>query len=336
MFYDVKVGILASLLFLLCACQSTPQTEQLFAQQNDFANKHLIKDVPFYPQQAFYCGPTTLAEVFNYYGANTTPEQIAPSLFVPELDGSLQLEMVSASRQQGMLAYAQKGDLPQLLGLIRDDVPVVVLQNVSVALIPMWHYALVIGYDLDTRELILHTGETQNHRLNFTTFERTWARGEYWLLAAVPPDKMSSEFAPLHYTQAAQDLLSTGQKKAGREALETAISTWPDKWLNYFLLANDYLENDPQQAALWFQKGYPYRQGSTESQDQENLAYLNNYAYALGALGCNPQANVLINRALAYEPQNVNLLDTKQQITELSRNATENSHKAATQCPLIR
>ncbi|MGY0649377.1 MAG: PA2778 family cysteine peptidase [Paraglaciecola chathamensis] len=336
MFYNVKAGVLVSLLFLLCACQSAPQTEQLFAQQNDFTTKHLIKDVPFYPQQAFYCGPTTLAEVFNYYGANTTPEQIAPSLFVPELEGSLQLEMVSASRQQGMLAYAQKGDLQQLLGLIRDDVPVVVLQNVSVALIPMWHYALVIGYDLDTREMILHTGETQNHRLNFTTFERTWARGEYWLLAAVPPDKMSDEFTPLNYTQAAQDLLSTGQKKAGREALKSAITEWPDKWLNYFLLANDYLENDPQQAALWYQKGYPYRQGNAEKQDDENLPYLNNYAYALATLGCDPQANVLINRALAYEPQNANLLDTKQQIAELSRNATENSHKAATQCPLIR
>ncbi|WP_318554558.1 hypothetical protein [Paraglaciecola chathamensis] len=37
-----------------------------------------------------------------------------------------------------------------------------------------------------------------------------------------------------------------------------------------------------------------------------------------------------------YEPKNANLLDTKQQIAELSRNATENTHKAATQCPLIR
>ena len=347
MFCKVKAGIIVSLLCMLCACQNAPQTEKLFAQKNNFAATHLIKNVPFYPQQAFYCGPTTLAEVFNYYGDESTPEEIAPNLFVPELEGSLQLEMVSASRQQGLLAYAEKGNLQTLLGLIRDDVPVVVLQNVSVALLPMWHYALVIGYDLQSKEVIMHTGETENHRLNFTTFERTWARGDYWLLAAVPPDKMSNQFSPLNYTQAAQDLLSTGQKQAGREALQNAIETWPENWLNYFVLANDYLTDSPQQAVNWFQQGYQYSHAKSDNANvgnnpenhfkiSENLPYLNNYAYALASLGCGPQANILISRALAYEPGNTNLLDTQKQIPELIQKGQNRNESAATQCPLIR
>lgn len=323
-----RAGIIVSLLGILCACQSAPQTQQLLANEHNFADKYEIANVPFYSQQAFYCGPTTLAEVFNFYGADSTPQDIAPNLFVPALEGSLQLEMVSASRQQGLLAYAKRGSFQQLLGLIRDDIPVVVLQNVSISWLPMWHYAVVIGYDISAQEVILHTGETKRHRLNFTTFERTWARGDYWLLAAVPPDKISSQFTPLAYTQAAQDLLSTGQKQAGRTSLQTAISTWPDYWLSYFLLANDYLTVDLQQAVIWYQKGYEYA--------QDNVPYLNNYAYALARLGCVSQAKIMIYKALAYQPDDVNALDTQQQISALTHDAAILSNKAATQCPLVR
>lgn len=328
MFYKFKAGIIVSLLCILSACQSAPQTQQILAAKNSIAPKHEIMNVPFYPQEAFYCGPTTLAEVFNFHGADTSPQAIAPNLFVPELEGSLQLEMVSASRQQGLLSYAQKGNLPQLLGLIRDDIPVVVLQNVSIAWLPMWHYALVIGYDLQREEIILHTGETERHTLNFATFERTWARGDYWLLAAVPPEKMSKQFTPLDYTQAAQDLLSTGQKEAGRVALQTAIKSWPDYWLSYFLIGNDYLVDDPQQAAFWYQKGYQHA--------QEKVPYLNNYAYTLATLGCDTQAQTLMVKALAHQPNDVNLLDTQAQISALADGSATAQLPAATQCPLIR
>jgi hypothetical protein len=48
-----------------------------------FQNK-LIKDVPFYQQQKFDCGPTTLSEAFNFYSHSTTQENIALSLVIPE------------------------------------------------------------------------------------------------------------------------------------------------------------------------------------------------------------------------------------------------------------
>jgi tetratricopeptide (TPR) repeat protein len=327
----LKAGVFASFCYLLAGCQATPQTARLLEKIPNIPAQHYIADVPFYAQQDFYCGPTTLAEVFNYHGANTTPEAIAPSLFVPELAGSLQLEMVAAARQQGLVAYAQRGNLETLLSLVSEDIPVVVLQNVALSWFPMWHYALVIGYDLDSGEVIMHTGVTEQHSLNLATFERTWARGEYWLLAAVPPTKMSEQFTPLSYTQAAQDLLETGQSGAGISALQTAIAQWPDYWLNYFLLGNHFLQEDPQQAAIWYQKGYQYA--------AQNVPYLNNYAFTLAKLGCYAQANNLVATALAYQPDDPNLLDTQIQIAKLSSSVSVDSKgnqiSIATQCSLI-
>ena len=97
----------------------------------------------------------------------------------------------------------------------------------------------------------------------------------------------------------------------------------------------------------WFQQGYQYSHAKSDNANvgnnpenhfkiSENLPYLNNYAYALASLGCGPQANILISRALAYEPGNANLLDTQKQIPELIQKGQNRNESAATQCPLIR
>ena len=66
------------------------------------------------------------------------------------------------------------------------------------------------------------------------------------------------------------------------------------------------------------------------------MPYLNNYAYALAKLGCESQARMMINKALAYKPSDVNALDTQQQISNLTQEAVLSSKNSATQCPLIR
>lgn len=131
---------MAGFLLLLQACMSAPQTKQLLQspQMLDLVNPlvHEILDVPFYPQQDFYCGPTTLTEALNYYNKNVQPEQIAPELFIPGRKGSLQIEMLASARRQDMLAYAHEGTLEQLLSLVSENIPVIVLQNLGTSWYP--------------------------------------------------------------------------------------------------------------------------------------------------------------------------------------------------------
>jgi hypothetical protein len=73
---------LTGLLLLLQGSQNTPQTEKLSGTiLNNVSPIKLMKDVPFYPQEKFFCGPTTLFVASKFYGLSTTPESIAPSLF---------------------------------------------------------------------------------------------------------------------------------------------------------------------------------------------------------------------------------------------------------------
>lgn len=306
---------MAGLLLMLSACQTPVQTKQLLAAPPDIARQHVIAEVPFYPQQQYFCGPTTLAEVAGFYGLSNSPDDIAPATFIPGLDGTLQIEMAAATRQLGLVAYAQpRATLAQLLSLVEENIPVIVLQNNSIAWLPQWHYAVVIGYDLDAGEVILHTGVTEAHRLNFATFERTWQRGTYWLLAMLPPDKTSAQLEPFVYTKASQDLLNTGQPAAGLIALKSATQQWPDYWLAYFLLANHYFSTEPLVAAAWFDKGL--------AMAQQEVSYLNNYAVLLSGLGCHNKATELITAALQLAPQDSNLLDSELQINQAQQAGT--------------
>ena len=305
--------LLVGLLFSLWACQTPTQTKRLMAEPPDIVQQKFIYQVPFYPQQDYFCGPTTLSEVANFYGLEQNPTNIAPDTFIPGLEGSLQIEMVSATRQLGMVAYAERANMNQLLSLVAEDIPIIVLQNNSIALFPQWHYALVIGYDLEAAEVILHTGVTEAHRLNFSTFERTWQRANYWMLAMLPSDKASEHLDPFIYTKACQDLLSTKQQETGIAALKTAIKQWPGYWLPYFLLGNYYYSIHAELAAEWFAKGFAV--------GHQEAAYLNNYAMLLSELACHEQAVKLINDALLLSPNDSNLLDSQTQIK-----AKQNSH----------
>jgi tetratricopeptide (TPR) repeat protein len=297
---------MAGLLFGLLACQTPVQTQRLLAEPPDIARQHVISTVPFYPQQQYFCGPTTLSEVAGFYGVEKSPADIAPDTFTPGLKGTLQIQMAAATRQLGMLAYQQRGSMSQLLSLVADNIPVIVLQNNSIALLPQWHYAVVIGYDLNKAEVILHSGVTAAHRLNFLTFERTWQRGNYWMLAMLPSTKASAQLDPFIYTKACQDLLSTGQADAGVAALITATGQWPEYWLPYFLLGNHYFSTEPLVAASWYAKGLPFA--------QQEVSFLNNYAMLLSEIGCHSKAQTLIAAALQLAPDDPNLLDSQQQI----------------------
>lgn len=313
-FWPRGAVIYVLLAFLLLGCQAPPQTQQLLATPPNFAPQHQIAKVPFYPQQQYFCGPTTLAEVANFYGQKVTPETIAPKTFIPDLEGTLQIEMTSATRQLGLVAYAERGSMLQLLALVADNIPVIVLQNNSVAWLPRWHYAVVIGYDLPNQQVILHSGITEAYRLDIATFERTWQRGNYWLLAMLPPHRANQSLTPFVYTKAAQDLLNTKQTPSGAAALATATQQWPDYWLPYFLLGNFYYSTEPKTAAYWFSKGQGYA--------KREAAYLNNHAMLLSELGCQTEANTLINEALAIAPADANLLDSKEKIQKAAATKT--------------
>ncbi|MCW3478572.1 hypothetical protein OL229_03185 [Neisseriaceae bacterium JH1-16] len=91
---------LFSLLLLLVGCASTPQTAALLTRRpSDLPARVELTEVPFFPQDAYQCGPAALATVLVHAGVVTTPTELTPQLYLPERQGTLQAELLGATRR---------------------------------------------------------------------------------------------------------------------------------------------------------------------------------------------------------------------------------------------
>jgi hypothetical protein len=61
-----------------------------------------------------------------------------------------------------------------------------VLLNLGLSWWPHWHYAVLLGYDLDAQTVRLHTGRDAHAEWSMVTFENTWARSGHWAFVALP------------------------------------------------------------------------------------------------------------------------------------------------------
>ena len=221
-------GVFVCALLLLTGCAS-PQMiglEQHWPQ--DLPSQAELKDVAFFPQEDHECGPASLATVFQSAGVAVTPEQLLDQVYLPGRQGSLQVEMQAATRRNGLSAYVLTPDVQSVLHEVAAGNPVLVLQNLSLPFYPVWHYAVVIGYDRDKNVVILHSGRTARMEMSLFTFERTWARSGYWAMVALPPQRLPATASPEAMAQTLA-ALERVHPVAARTAYASALKKWPDQ-----------------------------------------------------------------------------------------------------------
>lgn len=322
------IGVML-MLSLLSGCSHTPQTQRLLADKSALEQAfnipiaHELVDVPFFPQTEFQCGPASLATLYQYQGLDIVPDDLVSQVYVPEKQGSLQIEMVASVRRNGLVPYVIEGDLRALLQEVSAGHPVLILQNLAFNWYPQWHYAVVVGYDLDTQTLVMRSGETERWQTPLEVFERTWARGNHWAMVVVPPTRLAQTAEPFLWLRTAYDLERVGQVDSAKQAYLTGHQAWPDRVESGMALANLYYQQER------YQQSAQVLQDLTERQPHNAMLW-NNLAYPLQALGCHQQA---LNAALCALDQDANFKSA--QATLRTMQALDLSVTAES-CPKIR
>ena len=257
-----------------------------------------LQRVPFYPQTLHHCGPAALATVLNDAGLPSEPDALAAGVFLPAREGSLQAEMLGAARRRGAMATLLPGELDALLREVAEGQPVVVLQNLGLAFAPRWHYAVLVGYDLARREVLLRSGTTRRESLPLSTFERTWARGGRWAFMALPPGRLPATATEDAATQAAIGFERAAPPRPAAVAYRAVLARWPDNLLAAIGLANTLnAAGDPAGAAAAL---------DTASARHDSAVLWNNLARLRLALGDRAGAHAAalraVRRAEAAEP----------------------------------
>jgi len=230
--------LIATVAFFLMGCASaTPQADALLANEFYSPSSKIIANVPFIKQQAGHCGPATLAMVLKWAGQDVSADGLASQVFTPGLKGSLQTDMISASRRRGMMAVPIEG-LTALLAEVKAGHPVIVFENLSVSWWPQWHYAVIFGYDLPNHKVIMHSGPEAFKQWDIQTFERSWMLGNYWGLVVLPPDQLSATASELVHGTAASALESIGQTASAEQAYRRILQHWPKSLVAHVGLAN--------------------------------------------------------------------------------------------------
>lgn len=216
------------ILFILtsgCATRAI-QTEALLKEPPSIPAQKEILNVPYIKQTDHYCGPATLTMALQHAGRNVTLDELGKEMYTPKMKGTLQQDMITASRRHGMMAVPIE-NLDSLLKEIDAGHPVIVFENLLFNWYPQWHYALVYGYDIPKQEVMMHSGPEKNKRWKMDRFERSWMYSDYWGLVILNPGELSATANELAHLNAAAGLEKIGQKEAAEKAYLGMLKKWP-------------------------------------------------------------------------------------------------------------
>lgn len=230
----------------LAGC-ATPQTDALMtsggaaarssAADRALPRQALLAGVPFHPQAAYQCGPAALAMALGAIGRRRSPEALADAVYLPARQGTLQAEMLALPRREGLLAIPMPPEIAALLGAVAEGHAVVVFQNLGLAVMPVWHYAVVVGYDLDAGRIVLHSGPERAVSVPLATFERTWARAGHWAMVVAAPERIPAAATQREALRAAL-ALERVDRRAATTAYRALHARDPDDRFAAFALGN--------------------------------------------------------------------------------------------------
>jgi tetratricopeptide (TPR) repeat protein len=249
-------------------------------------------DVPFHSQVTDQCGPAALATILNVADVAVTPEELKSRIYIPGRQGSLQLELLAATRNYQRIPYVVDADVNALLAELQSGRPVLILQNLGTNFIPIWHYAVVVGYLPHDQQFVLRSGDKERHLLSSRRFIRAWQRADFWGIVAIQPGDLPVNADPDRYLRSVAAIEAVGDTAAAATAYQVATKRWPDNELAWLGLGNAlYAKGDLDAARNAYQESLEVAPA--------NAIALNNLSQVQAELGCHDDAVTAIASALS-------------------------------------
>jgi len=310
--------LMLAFFLLLNACAATGVREAV--QNKDLPRQHELTKTPFFPQELYHCGPAALATALNAIDINVTPDQLVPEVYIPARQGSLQIEMLAASRRHGALSVKVAPRLDAVLKEVAAGNVVVVMQNLGLSWAPSWHYAVVVGYNLEQEKVWLRSGTFERFEMTLSTFQRTWARSEYWAFVALKPGSLPASDDPDAVAKAIVAFEKNSNKKDAYLSYDAAVKRWP----NHLVLLMG-LGNSAYALGNYSHATSAFREATAAHPD--SAAAHNNLANMLMILGDTKAAKLAAEKALALvgadQAMRVQIVKT---IEEINSYTAKNPH----------
>lgn len=254
-------------------------------------------ETPFYPQVTDQCGPSALATILNSSGVRVTPDALKSQVYIPDRKGSLQIELLAATRSYGRVPYQIETDVADLLEEIRAGRPVLVLQNLGNTHMPIWHYAVVVGYLANSRQFILRSGDQQRHLIKAKKFIRSWQKAGFWGILALRPGEIPASAGADEFIRSVAALEAMGDVESAATSYLAATDMWPENTIGWLGLGNTYYTLGDLDLA---QNAY----NRVLSADSANVIALYNLSQVQMDKGFDAEASATLDAALLAAKEN--------------------------------
>lgn len=172
-----RSSVIFLILLWLFSCAGTPPIKNA-------KTLRVIENVPFHPQEAYQCGPASLAGVLNYWGLEVSPEEIAAEIYSKTAKGTLDVDMILYAEKRGLKTRHYGGSLEEIKGKIDLGYPLIVLVDYGLWVYQRNHFMVVVGYD--ENGIIANSGRNPLKFIPFSGFLRSWERTKCWTLLITP------------------------------------------------------------------------------------------------------------------------------------------------------
>ncbi|MCR9262327.1 MAG: PA2778 family cysteine peptidase [Pseudomonadaceae bacterium] len=248
-----------------------------------------LTQTPFHDQTGYFCGPNALATVLHRTGLDIDPDTLAEQVYLPGRKGSLQLELVAATRAMNRLTVTVEPSLQGILSELAQGYPVLILQNLGVAWFPVWHYAVVIGFDPAEQHFILRSGNQRRQLFRTHRLLKTWDRANRWGVVVLNPGELPANTEVQTYATSVAALERVGNLDTALVSYQAGLERWPDNIALKFGAANTLQQTGDQIRAIQMYE-------DLIAQSPDYWFATNNLAHTLALMGCKQQALEAISR----------------------------------------
>ncbi len=312
------------------------QTIESKAVLEEIASGHLkgafVRDVPFYAQTEYGCGPAALASVLTYLDVDVDLREITNRIVSPEIRGTRTSHMAIYPLTRGLWSEWHAGSADLLLERLSCGQPVICLLGAGGTGFA-GHYVVVRACAAG-RGVVCHNGCSPDVFMKWELFDAFWAASKRWMLTVCKPENARCPI-PLAFKSELQQVLDSKEqwakalkiyadillKKANR--LEEARLTYnkgiahfaagePGKAQEAFSKALELEPNLPDAANAL---AYTWATLGKNLEEAEELArkaltagarntalYLDTLGFVLHRLGCNMEATRTLREAAAKAP----------------------------------
>ena len=171
----IYIFFLFPLLFLSCALPHHINTDK---------HARFIKNVPFYPQKLYHCGPASLAGVLNYWKLPVTQDDVADAIYSKTAKGTLNIDMLAYVEKKGFKVKQFKSSISDIPTHINSGYPLIVMVDYGLWRYQKNHFMVIVGYN--NNGAYVNSGEKNLMFINFNKLYNIWKKTNFWTMLITP------------------------------------------------------------------------------------------------------------------------------------------------------